>query len=85
MNKPERPRAATRPLKLIAVGNSTGIILPREILARLRLDRGDAVYASEGADGSVRLTPYDPEFQRQMSLGEDIMREDRDILKKLAE
>ncbi len=72
-------------LKLIPIGNSTGIVLPKELLARLRVDRGDAVFASEAADGSVRLSPYDPEFERQMALGEDIMREDRDILKKLAE
>ena len=74
-----------KPTKLIPIGNSTGVILPREVLARLRVDRGDTIFISEGADGSVRITPYDSELERQMTLAEKIMREDRDILKKLAE
>lgn len=74
----------TKPMKLIAVGNSTGVVFPKDILARLRVDRGDMLYISETADGGVRLTPFDPEFERQMKLAEDIMREDRDILRALA-
>jgi putative addiction module antidote len=74
-----------KPTKLIPIGNSTGVILPREVLARLRVDRGDTIFISEGADGSVRITPYDSELEGQMTLAEKIMREDRDILKKLAE
>ncbi len=74
----------TKQLKLIAVGNSTGIVLPKEVLALLRATRGDSVYVTEGADGSIRLSAYDPEFGRQMELAETIMREDRDILRVLA-
>lgn len=74
----------TKPVKLIAVGNSTGVVFPKDILMRLRVDRGDMLYVSETADGGVRLTPFDPEFERQMKLAEDIMREDRDILRALA-
>lgn len=74
----------TKPMKLIAVGNSTGVVFPKDILTRLRVDRGDMLYVSETADGGVRLTPFDPEFERQMKLAEDIMREDRDILRALA-
>jgi putative addiction module antidote len=74
-----------KPTKLIPIGNSTGVILPREVLARLRVDRGDTIFISEGADGSVRITPYDSQLEGQMTLAENIMREDRDILKKLAE
>ena len=74
----------TKPIKLIAIGNSTGVILPRDVLARLRVDQGDTLYVSEGADGSFRLTPYDPVFEQQMNLAETIMREDRDILRVLA-
>ena len=82
MNKPANIRSTT--LKLVPIGNSTGLVLPKELLARLRVDKGDSLFVSEGPDGSVRLSPYDPEFQQQMELGERIMREDRDILRTLA-
>ena len=75
-----RPKA----LKLIAVGNSTGVVLPKEVLTLLRAGKGDSIYLTEGADGSIRLTAYDPKFARQMELAETIMREDRDILRALA-
>jgi putative addiction module antidote len=81
MNK---PASFNRPLKLIAIGNSTGVVLPREVLARLHVEQGGSLYVSEAADGSVRLSPYDPDFERQMQIGEDVMREDRDILRALA-
>jgi putative addiction module antidote len=71
-------------LKITAIGNSSGVILPREVLARLRLERGDAVYLVETGDG-VKLTPYDPELAAQMDVAERIMRERRDLLKKLSE
>lgn len=74
----------TKPLKVVAIGNSTGVIFPKDLLARLRVDRGDTIYVSETPDGGFRLTPYDPEFELQMSLAESIMREDRDVLRALA-
>jgi putative addiction module antidote len=75
----------TKPMKLIPVGNSTGVVLPKEVLARLRVDRGDQLYLTEAPDGSFRITAYDPEFARQMKLAEEIMREDRYILRVLAQ
>ena len=74
----------TKPMKLVAIGNSTGIVLPKDVLARLRADRGDTLYLSEAPDGSLRITPYDPVFEEQMGMAETIMREDRDILRILA-
>lgn len=74
----------TQLVKLISVGNSVGVILSKDILSRLRVDRGDTLYLSEAADGSYRLAPYDPVFEQQMAVGESIMREDRDILRALA-
>jgi putative addiction module antidote len=71
-------------LKLRRVGTSTGTVIPKEMLARLRMKPGETIYATEAPDGSFRLTPYNPEFARQMELAEDIMREDRDILHALA-
>ena len=71
-------------LRLTAIGNSTGVVLPKEILARLRVEKGDALYVLE-TRGGIELTPYDPEFARQMDLAEEIMHEERDVLRKLAE
>jgi len=73
-----------RKLKLRAIGNSTGVVLPREILEKLRVKRGDELMVLETPDG-ITLTAYDPEFARQMEVAERIMREDRDLLRKLAE
>ena len=71
-------------LKLIPVGNSTGIILPKELLERLRVQKGDELQVLEIPDG-VELKPFDSEFARQLEVAEKVMREDRDILRKLAE
>lgn len=71
-------------LKLTTVGNSVGVVLPKDLLARLRVGKGDTLYAVETPNG-VELTPYDPDFAAQMDAAEVIMREDRDVLKKLAE
>lgn len=70
-------------LKIIKIGNSAGVILPREVLAKLRADIGDALFLTEGPDG-VRLTAADPDFAARMDAAEAIMREDRDILRVLA-
>jgi putative addiction module antidote len=72
------------PLKITKVGNSAAVILPKELLSRLRVGLGDTVYASESPDG-VRLTPNNPDFAAKMALAETIMREDRDILRVLAQ
>ena len=71
-------------LKVTTVGNSTGVILPREILERLRVSKGDRHYVRETPDG-IMLTPYNPEFAEQLAVAEQVMREDRDLLRKLAE
>ncbi len=70
-------------LKIKKIGNSAGIILPKELLARLRVDLGDSLYVTETAEG-VRLTASNPDFEEKMALAEGIMREDRDILRVLA-
>ena len=72
------------PLKLVKIGNSNGVIIPREMLARLRVGLGDTLYATETPDGGVRLTASNPDFEAKMNLAEQIMREDRDILRVLA-
>jgi len=70
--------------KIIAIGNSAGIILPKETMARMNVQKGDTVYVTEGSEG-IRLLPFDPEFARQMEAAREIMRENRDVLQRLAE
>ena len=71
-------------VKVTTVGNSTGIVLPKEVLERLRVSRGDMLHIIETPRG-VELTAYDPEFEAQMEVAERVMREDRDVLRKLSE
>jgi putative addiction module antidote len=70
--------------KLIKVGNSTGLVLPKEVLARLRVEQGDELHLVEKPNGEFTIGKYDPEFARAMELAEEIMHEDRDILRVLA-
>ena len=70
-------------LKLTTIGNSVGVVLPKEALDRLHLEKGDTVYLTESPDG-FRLTPYDPEFEKQMTMARQIMKKRRDVLHELA-
>jgi putative addiction module antidote len=72
------------PLKITKIGNSAGIVLPKELLARLRVGVGDTLYVTEAPDG-IRITASDPEFAEKMAVAEQVMREDRDILRILAQ
>lgn len=74
----------TTNLKITTVGNSVGVVLPKEILERLRVQKGDTLYVTETPDG-IELRAYDEEFAEQMAIAEQVMREDRDVLRKLAE
>lgn len=71
-------------LKITTIGNSAGVILPRELLTRLRLEKGDELFALETPDG-IRLTTYDPELARQLEVAEEVMRKRRTLLHKLAQ
>lgn len=70
-------------LKLTAIGNSTGVVFPKEVLARLKLDKGDSVYLTESPDG-YRMTPYNPEFEAQMDAARKVMKKRRAALRELA-
>ena len=70
-------------LKVTTVGSSAGVVLPKEVLARLRIEKGDTLFLTEAADG-YRLTPFDPDFERQMELARQVMRGRRNVLKELA-
>ena len=70
--------------KVIKVGNSTGVIIPKDVLARLRVAQGDELHFLERPNGEFSIGKYDPEFAAAMELAEEIMHEDRDILRVLA-
>ncbi len=70
--------------KIIAIGNSAGIILPKETLARLNVRKGDTVYLNENQTG-LQISPYDEEFGAKMEVADRIIRRYRDAFKKLAE
>ena len=74
---------AVTKVKLIQVGNSLGATFSKEVLARMKVEKGDTLYLTETADG-YRITPYDPEFEAQMDAGRQVMREHRDALRELA-
>lgn len=70
-------------LKIRKLGNSMGVVIPKEVLQRLRVEMGDTIFLTESPDG-FHLTAYDEEFEKQMQIARKIMKEDRDILRALA-
>lgn len=70
-------------LKLTQIGNSVGVVLPKELLGLLHVEKGDTLYVTESPEG-VRLTPFDPEFEQQMEAARKIMKSRRDVLHELA-
>jgi putative addiction module antidote len=70
-------------LKLTQIGNSVGVILPKELLAKLGASKGDTIYAIDQPDG-VRLTTADPEFEQHMAVARRIMKRRRAVLRELA-
>ena len=70
-------------LKLTQIGNSVGVILPKEALARLKLEKGQSVFLTESSEGYI-LTPYDPALEEEITAGREFMREYRDTFHQLA-
>ena len=70
-------------LKLTQIGNSVGVIFPKELLARLKLEKGDSLFVSEAANGFM-LSTYDPEFEQQMTEARRNMKNRRAVLHELA-
>lgn len=71
-------------LEVKKIGNSTGLILPKEFLGNLNLAQGDWLYVTQCTDGSVRLSPYDPTFEKGMKIAEKAMKTYRNALAELA-
>lgn len=70
-------------LKLTQIGTSTGTVIPKEMLKRLKVQKGDSLYAIETAEGYL-LTPYDPSIEEQLEAGREFMKEYRETFKVLA-
>lgn len=70
-------------LKLTQIGNSVGVILPKELLVKLGVDKGDTLYAIDTPDG-VRLTTANPEFEQHMAVARRVMKRRRAVLRELA-
>lgn len=70
-------------LKLTQIGNSVGVILPKEVLTRLKLEKGDTLFVTDAANG-ITLTAYDPVFEAQMQAARRIMKKRRAVLHELA-
>ena len=70
--------------KVTTVGAFPSVILTEEALARLGVKKGDTLYLTEAPDGGYRLTPYDPDFEHQMTIAEEIMHDDRQVLRALS-
>jgi putative addiction module antidote len=70
-------------LKLTTIGTSTGVVIPKEMLARLKVGKGDTLYAIESAEGYL-ITPYDPSIEEQLKAGQQFMKDYRDTFKALA-
>lgn len=75
--------AAMTQLKITQIGNSLGVILPKELVARLKVEKGDIVFATD-APGGVLLSAYDEKIDRQLKLGREFMNEYRETLRELA-
>jgi putative addiction module antidote len=71
-------------VKITTIGNSVGIVLPKEVLNRLHVEKGDSLYVTETPDG-VQLTPYDQDFAEVMDAAKRVMRKNRDVLRRLAQ
>lgn len=70
-------------LKITKIGNSSGLVLPKEAMAVLGVEQGDIVYLTQSPDG-FRLTPYDPDFERQVAIMKRVARKRRNVLRELA-
>ena len=71
-------------IEIKRIGNSTGVILPKELLTRLQLKQGQQLHVTELPGGGFQALPYDPEFQKTMEIVDEIIDEYRDTLAALA-
>ena len=83
----ERPRATDTEgfvLQVKKIGNSTGLILPKELLARLKLSEGDKLHVVEQTERGIKLSPYDPKHAEGMAIARRSFRRYADAYRALA-
>ena len=83
----ERPRTGNSEgyvLQVKKIGNSTGLILPKELLARLKLSEGDKLHVIEQTERGIKLSPYDPKHAKAMEIARRSFRKYADTYKALA-
>jgi putative addiction module antidote len=83
--KPRQIEFEGHQLQIKKIGNSLGLILPRELLARLRLKEGDKLYIVEQTERGIKLSPYDPKHAKAMAIARRSFRKYADTYKALAE
>ena len=71
-------------LKLVQIGNSVGVVLPKEMLAQLRVEKGDSIFLTQAANGGAFITPYDPALEVELNAGREFMKSYRDTFHALA-
>ena len=71
-------------LTLIQIGNSVGVVLPKEMLAQLRVEKGDSIFLTQAANGGAFITPYDPALEVELNAGREFMKSYRDTFHALA-
>lgn len=85
MTKPaQKPESQADVIQIRRIGNSAGLILPRELLARLKLKEGDKLYITEQPERGFKLSPYDPQHARTMEIAREVMEEYQDTFRALA-
>jgi putative addiction module antidote len=71
-------------VKITTIGNSVGIVLPKEVLSQLNVEKGDSLFILNTPEG-ITLTPYSQDFAEEMEAARRVMRKHRDVLRRLAE
>ena len=71
-------------LKVKKIGNSLGLILPKEVVSKLNVSEGDGLFLTDGVNGGLRITAEDPTFARQMKAAESVIKRYRNTLRELA-
>ncbi|MBU6374086.1 MAG: AbrB/MazE/SpoVT family DNA-binding domain-containing protein [Alphaproteobacteria bacterium] len=71
-------------VKVRPIGNALGVVLPQDVLTCLNVTDGDSLFLTVAADGSVRISPYDPDYERQMRAAQEGMAQYRNALRELA-
>ncbi|QFZ81297.1 AbrB/MazE/SpoVT family DNA-binding domain-containing protein [Variovorax paradoxus] len=71
-------------IKVTQIGNSVGVILPKELLSSMNVGKGDTLYVTKASNGGFNITPYDEAFEQQMEAARRVMKKRRNVLRELA-